>query len=34
MKQLLFEIYVALHCTYSTPEAKTLFEELLEIINL
>lgn len=34
MKQLLFQIYVALFFTYPTDEAKMMFNELLEIINL
>ena len=34
MKQLLFEIYIALRYTYSPEEAKSIFNELLTVINL
>lgn len=34
MKELLFEIYIALHYTYTKDEAKRIFNELLETINL
>lgn len=32
MKQLLFQIFIALHSTYNTNEAKMIFNELLELL--